>query len=210
MKSIGLFIRSSGNVTLLLTGLFLFVCNIIIAQEKFDLQRNVELSLPEENEATKVKPLFLYPDTGSWLGTRVGFQTNGVSLHNSWAFSVFYEERAKSAFSFVFDFHLWKHLFETKQNNTTYQSFSNKWDFTVGIKARFHVHESLLMNGQAGGGFGEYGFYNIAGFYSIGIEYQYSDRMIFVLSQKKNWFPDINHFLCLGVTISASTIFQQH
>jgi hypothetical protein len=129
---------------------------------------------------------------GSWLGLRVGMQTNGVDIDQRWTASVLYEARSGPA-ALYGEYQIWRHLeyehpagvnsFSTVMNlNFGFHLLGSIGKFKVGLRAGVNTPLYLSI---------------ISAHYGLSFEYSVSSDYHVFLSQKN--FPEIEHFLFLGI-----------
>lgn len=135
---------------------------------------------------------------GPLIGLRVGAQTNGLTLNESWSTSLTYRPVWDAKLSTYFELHLWRHLlFQSdvvgKNSSSIYGTLN------VGLQWSANLSERVILG--VSGGIGSPLVYPISFHYGLALEYVYSDNLLIVLGQKRYGLPDLNHFLSIGIFV---------
>lgn len=153
--------------------------------------------LRESGETTHPRPRTRYDlDAGWWLSLKPGFQTTNGIIGDKWSAVGTAEYRLRDAFSFPLDYHIWKsNVYEEKGGiPVTFGTVS------LGLKVRGYIGDfNCSVQGSIGGGIS---LSPITMMYVVGSEYVILEKKLhLILEVRKNWYPEFDYFLLLGIGI---------
>ncbi len=149
------------------------------------------------------------PDLGSWIGVRVGVQTNGGNLAERWAVAGMYEWRFSKVFSVPVEFYLFRDRgYVFNEIGHRQKVFETLPILSVGLKIRFGFR---TVNAYVQGGM-EYisgsGFFLTTPNYAVGIEFFLTEKISLYSNIHKNIIPDYRHFITIGTNIKIDTFIR--
>ncbi|MDI6786657.1 MAG: hypothetical protein QMD92_08110 [bacterium] len=133
-------------------------------------------------------------DKGHWIGTGLGFQTNGGPLSERWYFNPMYEYRFANVFSIPIEFHLFRdRIIKDKKY------LMNQFFLSASLKCRFYLKRNKGMNIFIAGGINTAPWPQMLSFYySLGNEIFINDSFSIISNFKRTTIEDTDYFISIG------------
>jgi hypothetical protein len=193
--------RMLGNISLLLGLLLLFSTPSLsqIPVSGQPIQPNTTLTNQDSTGFPYIYEVtvnYYKIDAGSWIGLRVGAQTEGGSAAEQWAVSGYYELRSPNSASMVLDYQVW----QSRVVMTARSGNSSAMYGIISAALKFRYNYKRCSAGIQGGiGTGIW-LTPFSVHYGLSAEYRFSNDMAVSISHKRYGWNDFGPFVFLGVS----------